>query len=82
MRSYRGLQRGAQAAKSRQLEAAACERDKRANVLSLSDSEIVAAVYRLQGRNRRADSSCESTFGARIRELGAEQARRRKGALS
>jgi hypothetical protein len=36
--------------------------------------DLVAAIYRLQGRNR------DGSLSARIRELGAEQLRRRGGA--
>ena len=68
---YLGVQQQVSRALARKAEIASRQRDETANPGSMSDTEIVVAVYRLQGRNRGG------SWSERIRSLVAEQARRR-----
>lgn len=68
---YPGVQRSAQAARGRRLEADHRRREETASPATLSDNELWAAIYRMHTRNYRGN------LDARITELQTEQARRR-----
>lgn len=72
MRTYRGLARSAQKAHERKLAAEQAKQDRTAPVEAIPDGLLSGSIYRLQGLNR------DGRWAERIRELVAEQARRRE----